>query len=562
MKGLPARLHPVLLLGLCAALYFTHLGGTDLKEPNEPTSAQAAREMVERRDWIFPTVNREPYPDKPPLLFWAIALASAPFGEVNEIGARLPSACAATLAVLALYFMTRRELGSRGAAFAAATLAVSNFFVEQARYVQHDMLLCLGVTLSILALFRLKDGEEPRGRWILLAAAGLSVGVLDKGPIGLALPALVLAGTAIAERRLFEGSGRMAAAAALGMVPVLLYYLALARRGGWEILETFLFRHNMDRFVAGFDHEQPWWYFLAHFPVDLLPGTLLLPAAAFLSPADPARRRLHRRCWIWILVPLVFFSLSASKRPVYMLPALPPIALLCGSLIDAMARGTAGKAARRCAFAGTALALGALALAGIGAPLLAWRRAPSLLAPAGIAALLAVAGAAAGLGRLRRGSFSGAFAALLASLFAVWLVAVVGLLPATNPINSPRPFAQEILRQVPIGAPLMTYGLYRFRCGYIFYTGRPMPRLADVPALRDFLGRPERVFCVLPSEDYDSLESALKGPAHVLARGGAGRRRDVLISNRPSEPRESPVPGAPGTALGLPPPGAHSGNGS
>ena len=562
MKELPARLHPILLLGLCGALYFTHLGGTDLKEPNEPTSAQAAREMVERRDWIFPTVNREPYPDKPPLLFWAIALASAPFGEVNEISARLPSACAATLAVLALYLLARRDLGSRGAAFAAATLALSTFFVEQARYVQHDMLLCLGVTLAILALFRLKDGEEPRARWTLLAAAGIALGVLDKGPIGLALPALILAMTALAERRLFDGFGRMAAAAALGMAPVLLYYLALARRGGWEILETFLFRHNMNRFVAGFDHEHPWWYFLAQSPVDLLPGTLLLPAAAFLSFADPARRRLHLRCWIWILVPLVFFSLSASKRPVYMLPALPPIALLCGSLVDSMARGTAGRLARRCAFAGAGLALGALLLAGMAAPLLAWRRAPALLAPAGIAAVLAAAGAAAGLGRLRRGSFSGACVALLASLFAVWLVAVVGLLPATNPINSPRPFAQEILRQVPDSAPLMTYGLYRFRSGYIFYTGRPMPRLADLPALRDFLARPERVFCVLPVEDYDRLEPAVKGPAHVLARGGAGRRRDVLISNRPSEPQDSPGPTAPGTARGSPPPGVHSGNGS
>jgi 4-amino-4-deoxy-L-arabinose transferase-like glycosyltransferase len=562
MNRLPERWHPLLLLGLCAALYFTHLAGTDLKEPNEPTSAQAAREMVDRRDWIFPTVNREPYPDKPPLLFWAIALASAPFGEVNEIGARLPSACAATLCVLSLYFLTRRTLESRGALFAAATLAVSTFFVEQARYVQHDMLLCLGATVSILALFRLRDGEEPRAGWTALAVAGVAVGVLAKGPIGLVLPALILGASALAERRLFQGLGRMAAAAALGMVPVLLYYLALARRGGWEILETFLFRHNMNRFVAGFDHEQPWWYFLLHSPVDLLPGTLLLPAAAFLAPADPARRSLHRRCWIWILVPLVFFSLSASKRPVYMLPALPPIALLCGSLVEAVSRGRAARLVRWLAFAGAGLSLGVLGLAGVAAPFLAWRRAPSLLVPAGIAALVAAAGAGFGLTRLRRGGLSIAWGTLLASLFALWLVAVVGLLPAANPINSPRPFAQEILRQVPPEAPLMTYGLYRFRCGYIFYAGRPMPRLADLAALRDFLSRPERVFCILPQEDYDRLDPALKEPAHVLARGGAGRRRDVLISNQPSAPSGSAAPGSPGTARAFPPPGARTESGS
>jgi len=561
MRSLPARLVPLLLLGLCGALYFTHLAGTDLKEPNEPTSAQAAREMVERRDWIFPTVNGEPYPDKPPLLFWLIALASAPFGEVNEIGARLPSAFAATLLVLALFFLARRDLGSRGALCAAATLGVSTFYVEQARYVQHDMLLLLGATVSILALFRLRDGE-PEPRWILLAAGGIALGVLDKGPIGLALPALVLGATALAERRLFQGVGRMAAAVALGMTPVLLYYAALAHRGGLEILETFLLRHNMDRFVAGFDHQQPWWYFLARSPVDLLPGTLLLPAAAFLFPADAARRRLQGRCWIWILVPLAFFSLSSSKRPVYMLPALPPIALLCGAVIDSVAAGSAGRAARRLAIAGIGFALIALALAGLASPVLAWRQAPALLAPAGIIAVLTVAGASVGLGQLRRGAFASASAALLSSMFAVWLVAIVGLLPAANPINSPRPFAQEIVRQVPASAPLMTYGLYRFRCGYIFYTGRLMPRLEDLAALREWLARPERVFCVLPEEDFDHLDAALKAPAHVLARGGAGRRRDVLISNRPSATPEPPAPGSPGTARGFPPPAAHSESGS
>ncbi|MCI0567784.1 MAG: glycosyltransferase family 39 protein, partial [Acidobacteria bacterium] len=119
MKAASSRL-PLLLLALAGVLYFPRLAGTDLKEPNEPTSAQAAREMMEHGDWIVPTVNGEPYPDKPPLLFWAICAASLPFGDVNELTARLPSAVAAATLVLSIYFLTLGVLGPRGAFLGAA----------------------------------------------------------------------------------------------------------------------------------------------------------------------------------------------------------------------------------------------------------------------------------------------------------------------------------------------------------------------------------------------------------------------------------------------------------
>jgi len=352
------------LLALVSVLYFSHLSGTDLKEPNEPTATQAAREMLQHREWIVPTVNGEPYPDKPPLLFWAICAASLPFGDVNELSARLPSAVAAATLVLSIYFLTLGVLGPRGAFLGAATLAVSTFFVEQARYVQHDMLLCLGVTIAILALFRLKDGEAPAAAWVALASGALTLGILAKGPIGLALPAFVLAVDGLVERTFFRRFGTLVVAGALALVGPFLYYALLTRRNGFEVLETFLFRHNVERFASGFDHEHAWWFFLIRSPVDLLPGTLLLPAAALIQIDDP-RRRFHRRLWIWILVPLVFFSFSASKRPIYMLPALPPIALLAGSLLDLLVNGKGGAAARRLAVSGEGVALALMGIAGL-----------------------------------------------------------------------------------------------------------------------------------------------------------------------------------------------------
>ncbi|HEV8374912.1 MAG TPA: glycosyltransferase family 39 protein [Candidatus Polarisedimenticolia bacterium] len=528
------RFLPVLLAVLSGTLFLTRLSGTDLKEPNEPISAQAAREMIQRGDWIVPTVNGEPYPDKPPLLFWSIGLASLPGGDVSETTARLPSALAALALVLAVYYFSRRTLGEWGAFFAAATLAVSNLFVEQARYVQHDMLLCLGVTVSTLALFRLKDGDAPRGVWLALAAAALALGILDKGPVALALPALVLCVEGALERSLFRRMGTLVFAGLLGMLPPVFYYVLLARRSGWDLVQTFLFRHNMERFASGFDHAQPWWYFLAHFPVDLLPATLLLPAAIALRSDDPVRRRFHRRCWIGILVPLVFFSLSASKRPVYLLPALPYVALLAGSVMEALLRGESSKRVARWASFGEAAAVAALLIGGLAAPFLALRRAPGLVPQAWMLALLAVAGALAGAALLLQRNVPRAHGALLTSLALIWLICILWVFPAGNAINSPRAFSEEIVRSVPPSAPLKTYGLYRFRSGYIFYAHRPMPRLADLPALLDYLRREERVFCVLPQEDFESLGGSLAGLSHVLARGHAGRREEVLISNRPT----------------------------
>jgi 4-amino-4-deoxy-L-arabinose transferase-like glycosyltransferase len=530
------RFPSILLAALCCLLYLTRLSGTDLKEPNEPISAQAAREMIQRGDWIVPTVNAEPYPDKPPLLFWGIMLASLPFGDVSETTARLPSALAAIALVLAVYAFSRRALGERGALIAASTLAVSSLFVEQARYVQHDMLLCLGVTVSVQALFRLKDGEVPLGGWAILAGAALALGILDKGPIGLALPALVLVADALVERTLFRRLGPLILAGALGLLPPLLYYALLARRSGWEIVQTFLFRHNMERFASGFDHDQPWWYLLARFPVDLLPASLLLPAAFMLRGADPARRLFHRRCWIGILVPVVFFSFSASKRPVYLLPALPFVAMLAGSLTATLLEGAPPKGARRWASLGEAIAFAALGAAGLAAPALAMRRAPELSSQAWLLAALAVAGAVSGLKLLFRGRIAGAHGSLLMSLALIWLTCILWVFPASNDLTSPRVFAEEIVRRVPASAPLETYGLYRFRSGYIYYARRLMPRLADLRGLQEYLARDETVYCVMPKEDFEALSQSLAASSHVLARGGAGRREEVLISNRPAAP--------------------------
>jgi 4-amino-4-deoxy-L-arabinose transferase-like glycosyltransferase len=551
-----------LLLALAAAVCLLNLSGRDLWEPNEPIAAQAAREMARRGDWLLPTVNGEIYPDKPPLLFWGIGLASLPGGKVTETTARIPSALAALALVLAVYLLSRRALGETGALLSAASLAVSSFFLEQARYVQHDMLLILGVTVGTLAMFRIADSEGPTIGWIVLASLSLGFGVLAKGPVALALPAFMIVADTVLERRLLRRWGWLILAGLLALLPPLLYYVALVHRHGAGLLEDFLFRHNVDRFVEGFDHLLPWWFFLARTPVDFLPVSLFLPAALLFRTEDPERRRFLRRCWIWLLVPLVFFSFSASKRPIYMLPALPAVAMLCGAVLDAAIRGELRPAGRKLAVFAEGSALALLGLAGAGAPLLAMRRAPELLPAASLLAACALAGSMAGLLRLARGRLFAAHATLVAALALVWIVVIYRVHPAANAGNSPRAFAETVARVVPPDAPLRTYGMYRFRSGYLFYADRPMPRLEDVSAVTKFLDGEGRVFCIVRKEDLQGVRNSLSRPIYVLAQGRAGHREEVLISNRPEGAVPRAPAGSPDTAPASPAPDARSGSGS
>jgi 4-amino-4-deoxy-L-arabinose transferase-like glycosyltransferase len=532
MRSGGERLFAPLLLALAAALCLLNLSGRGLWEPNEPIAAEAAREMARRGDWLLPTVNGEIYPDKPPLLFWGIGLASLPGGKVTETTARLPSALAGVLLVLAVYYLSRPFLGGRGAFLSALSLSVSGFFLEQARTVQHDMLLILGMTVGMMAMFRIADGEGASLRWMSLAALALGFGVLAKGPVALALPAFVIAADTALDRRLFRRWGWLLLAGALALVPPALYYSALVHRHGAGLVLTFLQRHNVERFVEGFDHLHPWWFFLVRSPVDLLPVSLFLPAAALFRPEDPGRRRFVRRLWIWLLVPLVFFSFSASKRPIYMLPALPAVAMLCGAVLDAAAAKRIRPAAGKLAVAAEAVALGAMGLAGAAAPFLAFKRAPDLLPASTVLAACALAGCLAGGIRLRRGRILAAHGTLVAALALIWIGVIYRVHPVVDRANSPRSFARTVAREVPPGSPLRTYGLYRFRSGYLFYADRMMPQLPDLAALKSYLARKDRTYCILPADKLPQIESSTVPSIHVIARGHAGHREDVLVSNR------------------------------
>jgi Dolichyl-phosphate-mannose-protein mannosyltransferase len=333
--GKPSRvLVFALLLLLPAAILYPGLDFR-LLEPDESRYAQIPREMLARGEWVVPTLQGEPYLDKPPLFYWLVMASYRLFG-VHDWAARLVPAIAAHATIVLVYLLGRRSLGARPALAGAVLLALAPGFATVARVLILDGLLALLITLAALAAFEAVRGDRLRWGWWLLAAVAAGLGVLTKGPVALVLlvPPLWL------HRRL-SGRGvspgwRGGLAFGLVVLAVALpWYVALALRVP-GFVRYFFWEHNLQRFLAPGMHVRGVWFYGPVLALMLLPGSLLvLPALRFLFGAGDADKRtpelgyhLLAGCWC-----VGFFTLSSCKLPTYILPALPFFCLALGHFL-------------------------------------------------------------------------------------------------------------------------------------------------------------------------------------------------------------------------------------
>ncbi len=319
---------------------FSHLGTLGLVGPDEPRYAAVAREMAESGDWITPRLNGHPWFEKPVLYYWAAAGAFRLLG-VTEFAGRLPSALAAALAVLALAWAAWRFYGSTagGAALLIVPTCIGVFGF--ARAATPDMLFSTLLTTAMLTASWV-IGETPRQTvskeraktWARLAfGAFLGAAALAKGPAAIVLAGGSTSIWALTTRR-WRDALRLAHPLALTAfcLTALPWYLLCATRNP-EFVRTFLFTHNIERYLTPlFHHEQPFWFFGSVLLLGLLPWTVLLAGVA----RDAGRIR-QQRDWTgspgfffacWAISPLLFFTFSKSKLPGYVLPSAMILALL------------------------------------------------------------------------------------------------------------------------------------------------------------------------------------------------------------------------------------------
>lgn len=336
------RTELLLLVAFCGFLLFYGLGAFGLLGADEPRYAQVAREMLDRSDWITPTLNGKPWLEKPPLYYWQAMLSyrvarvlQPGQSGVTEQTARFPGAIDAALMIAAIFFFLRRfHRGSEldGALITASCVGVIGF----AHAAATDMPLTATFAIALLAWYAWYESQ--RRFDLALFYVFLGLGMLAKGPIAPALAAVIVVLFAAAKRdwtaifRTFWIPGVI-----LFCLVSLPWYIAVQRRNP-EFFRVFILEHNLARFSSNvYHHPQPFWFYLPVFLLAMMPWALWLIAAcvervrelvsegreAFASPDDSWALFLL----IWMLVPVLFFSASQSKLPGYILPAVPAAAL-------------------------------------------------------------------------------------------------------------------------------------------------------------------------------------------------------------------------------------------
>ena len=319
----------LLLAGFCLFLFIYGLGRFGLIGADEPRYAQVAREMLERHEWITPTLGGRPWLEKPALYYWQAILVYRMLG-VSDWAARLPSAIDASLMVLGVYFFLRRlrpGLHLDGALMTASAAGVIGF----ARAAAMDMPLAATFTLALLAWYAWWETSQRAylaGFYALLALATLA-----KGPV-----APVLAGMIVGLFALVARNSRIIITTLwipgmlLFFLVALPWYVAVEVRHP-EFFRFFILQHNLARFGTDrYHHWQPLWFFLPVTALGLLPWLVFVLSCGVETARAwwSERTRLFDSgdalsffLLLWLLVPVVFFSLSQSKLPGYILPALP-----------------------------------------------------------------------------------------------------------------------------------------------------------------------------------------------------------------------------------------------
>ncbi|MGA9800905.1 MAG: glycosyltransferase family 39 protein [Terriglobales bacterium] len=329
----------LLLAGFCGFLFFFGLAYFGLLGADEPRYAQVAREMLSHHDWITPTLGGVPWLEKPPLYYWQAMLAYSVFG-VSDWAARIPSAVDATLMVVAVYLFVRRfrpGFQLDGALMAASASGVIGF----ARAASMDMPLAATFTIALLAWYAWYESESKR--YLVLSYIFLGLATLAKGPVApfFAVVVILIFAAMKGDYRLVARTCWMPGIA-IFFLTALPWYVAVQLRNP-EFFRVFIVEHNLERFGKDlYHHTQPFWYYLPVVLLGLVPWTMFV-SIAFAETVRAwwaEKRELFQSddafpafLVIWLLVPVVFFSFSASKLPGYILPAIPAGTLLLAEYV-------------------------------------------------------------------------------------------------------------------------------------------------------------------------------------------------------------------------------------
>ena len=337
----------ILILATLYICYFHNLGAIGFVGPDEPRYAWIARDMAETGDWVTPRLYGKPWFEKPVLYYWGAALSFKLFG-VNEAAARFPSALAALFATLAMAWLGWRAYGAETARWLLLLLPTTVGMIGFSHAAATDMPFAGMLTVAMVFAARLLGlvptpwsksstsltSSTPYNSFFLGFFLGLAV--LAKGPAAMVLSSGAVLVWAALTKRWRDAFRCLHPIAIAGFcITALPWYILCARRNP-DFFRVFIIEHNFKRFLTPeFQHMQPSWFYIPIFLVAVFPWTILLVPAVRQILAEGRNRRSEFACVLflvfWSAFTLAFFTISKSKLPGYLLPAIPPAGLLLTS---------------------------------------------------------------------------------------------------------------------------------------------------------------------------------------------------------------------------------------
>lgn len=445
----PSRRPLLILVALWGVLYIAGLGALDVQGSLEGLRIVVARSMLDTGDWIVPSFAGEAYLLKPPLVNWEIAASGALAGGLSTFAARLPSALAVLATSLLLLAWARRRGAARAGMAAALTYLFLPLVFEKGIRAEIETSLAFFIALSLLALYEATRGARgaPRppdaARWTLVAAASLALGVLAKGPPALlvffttAVPWLAWRGGRVLSLR-----GALAGAVAASLV-LAAWLVPLVHTVGWDRwIETIDVEVLQRARAADPGNQEGALYYLPKLLGGALPAFLLivcLRRSSLLARFAPALLYLS----IWVIGPLLAFSLFSGKESRYLLPLYPALALLAGFGFEALLEKRPGLVPHL-----SRIVVGLLVLA--------------------------------------------------IAVKAVWLLAVV---PHQNEKKSPRTFATAVATHVGLATPLTFVG--QPRAQLLYYLNRPIVHVKTSVAWTPTEAEPPAQAVLMPLETVE-----------------------------------------------------------
>ena len=539
----------VVLLVAAALPYFVNLGATSIIDANEAFYAETPREMIESGNYISPTFNYEPRLNKPPLSYWVVAASYKVFG-VSLFAARLPIAIGAMVLLAAAFLLGRLTFSTDAGLIAALTLAATPRMLLFSRRIIIDLYTAMFVGLALLCFAFAESRPAQRRRWLLAMYASTALGVLTKGPVAVAIPAMVFGVYLVASGRLRTIRTLMLPTGIVVVAAIVIpYYAALCLQQGWDAVSTFLLRENLARYAdgVGAPDRGPLFYLPVVFADLYFPWSLLLPAAFALVPwktvlagrgwsrvwggpgtgeAVPAER-LRLLLGLWIVVIVVFFSMSKGQQDLYVLPFVVAGAPLVGGLVDGWTRGAWSRRLARVTTASAAVLAGITAGLGLAAAWFVGGQDGHLFIEGALAiGVVLAAGGVAGLSRLARGGRFAALAVMAAAfIVGLWML-VLWSFPDFERFK-PVPHLARAVEAA--GQPRAAVATYKVAVpSLVFYLRRHVSELVDEDQLSAFLGDHPGGFCVMRDEEYDAVSARLPAATRVIARA---RRLDARLSD-------------------------------